>query len=304
MSCFVDILGSMKHDIEHLDRFDPGSNAAGNVDLSALEEILSQHPHSFQADTAAEVSGDVTRMARQVLSILARPEAQHLTWKDQQPTLLTDKAAHCVQAVAGLLYETSFCPDKDRFNRALADAQLAGCSTDQLAFELIPGIARQLGAAWEDDLISFADVTIGCARLQSALRHLPDILPDKPETHRGIERNCLVMTLPHAQHTLGALVLAKQLRQARQRVHVELESHPDAWSHPALDQDFDVIMISASRSECPVALQSLVGLCRQNWGRSRVVIGGSFCDLGEDVKASVQADQLTMDWQEALNIRI
>jgi len=77
-------------------------------------------------------------------------------------------------------------PLEEKFARRLRDAAADGGSDDvtslvndmlatgipgeAIATVYIPHVARQLGDEWCDDKLSFARVTIGTARLQSALR--------------------------------------------------------------------------------------------------------------------------------------
>lgn len=81
---------------------------------------------------------------------------------------------------------------------------------EDIADFYIPEVARRLGAAWCEDGLSFADVTIGTARLQGLLKeigsHWTDdrrLDPDAPVV--------LVVVLADEFHTLGAMVLCGQL---------------------------------------------------------------------------------------------
>lgn len=255
---------------------------------------MSQHQQAFLADDRNEVA----RVARHVLSILAKGEKRAPANSADRYSL---PASLHIETLAERLFSASIQGDPASFASTLSEVQSSGQLNDVLAYEMIPSVARQLGAAWVDDTISFADVTVGCARLQSALRQLPDNTPTDAVPYNGLRRRCLVAVPKGAQHTLGALVLAKQLRQVRQHVVVELEAEQSTLSPLADQQNFDVILISASSGECPNAMGGLVQTCREHWRASKLVIGGSLADLGKDVDA-MGADQVTQVWQEALNL--
>lgn len=258
---------------------------------------MSQHQQVFLADNG----GEVARVAHRVLSMLASGEVgapENGAVLAPLPTCLS------LIDLAERLYTASYCPNPASFADALRDVQRAGYSNDILTFELIPSIARRLGAAWEDDSLSFIDVTIGCARLQSALCLLPDETTGGAIAYNRMRQNCLVMVPMGAQHTMGALVLARQLRQARQRVVVELEADAGKLSSLEQKQNFNVVLISASCRECPQSLRDLVGVIRQHWPASKVVVGGSFSDLGSDSVSAIGSDHVTKDWQEALDLCI
>lgn len=254
------------------------------------EVVLSQHQQAFLAENAE----DVTRVARRVLSTLASAGGVVSCDNNAQPKS-TDKAD-----VMERLYAASISRERSAFSAALEAARQSTGDTDDLAFEFIPSIARRLGAAWVQDAISFSDVTIGCTRLQSALHGLPDRMRASPR--RSVRRDCLVLVPKGAQHTLGALVLVKQLRHAGQSVVTELEAQEAGLRRLADQHRFDLVLISASCCECPTALRAMVEKCRGHWPASKIVIGGSICETGADVVRFIGADQVTSDWQEALEI--
>lgn len=258
---------------------------------------MPENQHALFADN----TGEVALAARRALSILAAADVvASKKWATREPF----PTPFAFSDLAARLHTAFYSPDPSQFANALNEAQVAGFSNDLLAFELIPAIARQLGAAWESDQISFAEVTIGCARLQTALRQMPDVVHNGPIAPSVVQQDCLVMVPKGAQHTMGALVLAKQLRQARQQVTIELNANASSLANLAQEHDFNVVLVSASRGECPDGLRHLVGVVRQHWAACKVVIGGSICDLGSDLGSGIGANLMTEDWQEALGLRI
>ncbi|MEP1611584.1 MAG: cobalamin-dependent protein [Roseobacter sp.] len=256
---------------------------------------MSRHDHAIVKDN----SNVVARVALRALSTLA-PNNSNGPDNSEKHRSLADSAR--TDDLLDSLYFAAIGQDPAHFLQTFLELRRAGCSSDFLAFDLIPDVARRLGASWVDDVISFADVTIGCARLQSALRQLPDDVPTYVDTCNGVEQNCLVAVPIGAQHTMGAMVLAKQLRQARQRVVVDLTAHKTTLSHLAGQHDFDIVLISATSGENPAEVQALIETCRAHWGACKVIVGGSFCDLNDDVLCTVHADRFTNDWQEALDL--
>ena len=266
---------------------------------------MSQHQHAFLADSA----DDIAHVARRVLTMLAKRDDQGAG--AARSAGLAEAVDRCgpvgaaLETLAHQLYVTSIDRDPAQFDSALTRLSGAGLDDDVLAFDLIPDIARQLGTAWVDDTISFADVTVGCSRLQRAMHHMPDHSPAAPIARPNhIARTCLVMVPQHAQHTLGALVLARTLRQAQHQVHLTLEANPQVLAQLARRHRFDLVLVSASPAECPEMLGQLIDLSRQHWGACRFALGGSIRDLTRSFAARVGADLVTNDWQEALDLCI
>jgi hypothetical protein len=73
---------------------------------------------------------------------------------------------------------------------------------DELYAPLFEPAARKLGDLWTDDICSELDVTLGLARLQTAVRLLGIDAP-RPH-HRGVQRSVLVVPAPGEAHQLAA----------------------------------------------------------------------------------------------------
>ncbi len=256
---------------------------------------MSQHQQTFSADNLS----DAVLAEHKILSVLAdscldgRKAVAEFEGQSSQIVL------ECLQ---DRLFRASYCQDPTVFLTLLKEVKRLDNSNFPLTLTSIQIIARRLGAAWMDDAISFSDVTVGCARLQLAVRQTPDTLRCKTVNYGGVQRACLILVRKGVQHTLGALVLAKQLRQAGQRVVVELQADEDVLKKLSNQEQFDVIMISASDGECRNELRSTVNKCRQFWSSSNIVVGGSIVEFNKDIVCSVNADHATNEWQEALDI--
>jgi MerR family transcriptional regulator, light-induced transcriptional regulator len=85
----------------------------------------------------------------------------------------------------------------------------AGIRREDIADFYVPEVARRLGAAWCEDRTSFADVTVGTARLQGLLREIgPDWFSDARLGDRPPV--CVLVVVSRDEfHTLGAMVLAR-----------------------------------------------------------------------------------------------
>lgn len=90
-----------------------------------------------------------------------------------------------------------------------------GLSLESLLLHLIGPAARALGEQWQDDLLSFTEVTAGLGTLQQVVHALsPSFAPTPP--HRGL---VVLTAAPGEQHTLGLLLIGEFLRRAGWGVH-------------------------------------------------------------------------------------
>lgn len=129
-----------------------------------------------------------------------------------------------------------------------------------------------------DDNASFGTVTIGCARLQAGVHHLERSFAERPLKESPLQNSCLVVAPKNAQHTLGAVVLAAQLRQAGSHVHVALDVSENMMSQLVNADRYDAVMISASLGQDLNDLRSLIRASRQPKTDPKLIIGGSICN--------------------------
>jgi methylmalonyl-CoA mutase cobalamin-binding subunit len=158
---------------------------------------------------------------------------------------------------------------------ALIDAlQEARVSDEQIIDGYIPECARRLGRAWEEDRMSFAAVTLGVGRLQHLLHLLAqDATADAADPFA--EGAVLLIVPPGEQHTLGAMVVASQLR--RQGISVCLRYAPGLLDLSMLldSRRFDAALITIGSEERLEICRKLVNTLSQlGKGTLRIAVGG------------------------------
>ena len=155
-----------------------------------------------------------------------------------------------------------------------------GVHGDAILDYCIPRIARIYGQEWANDSLSFATVSVGCAHLQLVLKH---IIHQRGFNVLGGEGKCILLAAPAPeQHTLGALVLADQLRRLDFSVKMCL-SRPaeDVIKTSVFENKFNAVIFSASSLETVKVSAQCVNLIRQNYAYQPVFfLGGSFLSSG------------------------
>ena len=91
--------------------------------------------------------------------------------------------------------------------------RVRGVSLSAIYLELLAPAARKLGELWEDDRVSFADVTVALCRLHDVMRTLSASQPPATDTlPQG--RRALLIPMPGEQHTFGLVMVADFFRRA------------------------------------------------------------------------------------------
>jgi methylmalonyl-CoA mutase cobalamin-binding subunit len=225
-------------------------------------------------------------------------------------TLVARKTSRTPRALVPLfleqMHEAAVNGDRADFATLLRQMELAGIRREDIADHYVPAVARRMGDLWCEDRMGFAAVTIGVSRLQGFLRDLgPEWRADKAADPDAPA--LLVIVSVDVYHTLGATVLAGQLRRRGLSVRLLIGARPDDVA-PAMRQScVDAVLISSSYGESLETLRRLVDAVRAAQTRTMpVVIGGTITDtgraVGADIKALTGADHVTSDLQEALDV--
>ncbi|KAF0113844.1 MAG: ppaA [Rhodobacteraceae bacterium] len=166
------------------------------------------------------------------------------------------------------------------------DATTVACS-------YVPAAARCLGDRWLADEISFVDVTVGTERLHSVVRRVDELLDDD---HKVLGPSALILVAEAEQHTLGAFVLALQLRAAGLSAVVRVAPVASELTQLMAANRFDLALVSLG---CSAALGSGIGLVRTlkllSRGDMRIFVGGSIPVSDERLLAETGADRVLRD---------
>lgn len=179
--------------------------------------------------------------------------------------------------------------------REVADRMLgAGISPAEICDLYVPAVARRLGEEWCEDSMSFAEVSIGSARLQALLRDVAlDPMRD-PVDESGRKR---VMVVADEHHTLGAMVLTGQLRRRGTSVRLVFGRSAEELRRQARDVGFDAVLVSVALADDLGSVKRLVTMLREVAGSGTpIVVGGGILGTGaERALEETGADLATSD---------
>lgn len=158
--------------------------------------------------------------------------------------------------------------------QTLLDAMLElHLAPEMVACGYVAAAARSLGASWSTDELSFVDVTIRTERLHALVRRVDEIL-DSAVRPQGPA--ALILVAEAEQHTLGAFVLALQLRLAGFSAVVRVAPVASDLTLLLAANRFDLALVSIG---CAAGLDSGIGLVRTlrllSRGEMRIYVGGA-----------------------------
>ncbi|MDX2013680.1 MAG: cobalamin-dependent protein [Myxococcaceae bacterium] len=147
-----------------------------------------------------------------------------------------------------------------------------GLALESILLDLIGKTARWLGEQWQEDAISFTDVTSGLGTLQQLVNVLgPSFATTTP--HRGL---VLLTSAPNEQHTLGLFLLGEFLRKAGWGVDVVPGMTSAEVGAYVARAEVDVLGFSVCRDELLPTLGRTIEVVRRE-SRNReldIMVGG------------------------------
>jgi len=201
--------------------------------------------------------------------------------------------------VSGLI-TAALSGKKDAFADLLRELKRARVSAAALADIYIPEAARRMGDAWQNDQMSWLDVSVGVGRMQSLLREIGMawVADQAGDTGHG---TVLLVVPDREQHTLGPMVAMGQLRRFGVSVCLRIApSHNELRSLLAARQ-FDGVLISIATKDKLESVAKTVQFMKSVASKPLpIVVGGAVTPNVEDLAACTGADLASNDICAAL----
>ncbi len=221
---------------------------------------MSQDDLSGYGRRGARQSRGASALAENAVSLLSKRQA--MTTAGARQFILD----HLLRAVTS----------RNEFDSCAMLDELRGhrLSVDSVIDIYVPAIARILGEMWEESEIDFASVTVGSMRLQSLLSIASS---EALDFLRPVEDSYyMLVAVPEGeQHSLGAFVLAAQLRRLGARVEVSFCESPSEFVSRVICDTPHMILFSAScKASLATVSQLVLDTCNVVTCRPLIAMGG------------------------------
>jgi methanogenic corrinoid protein MtbC1 len=148
-----------------------------------------------------------------------------------------------------------------------------------------------LGKQWEDDTLSFAEVSIGVNKLERVIHKL-DYLFQVTQLEKRDDQSILITAFPESQHSLGTLILSNYFIHSGWRVYRPENTSLKSIGREIESNRHDAIAISIS---CDEQLEQLPNTISALRGKSKnpkikVLIGGPLYNKAPEKFAHIKAD--------------
>ena len=202
-----------------------------------------------------------------------------------------------INKLTNLLLDTK----EGSFELAITILKTHGASINYIVLELIPEIARKFGKQWEDDSLSFADVSMGVNKLERVIHKL-DYLFQANQLNRQQNKAIFITGFPGSQHSLGSLIFANFLIFSGWQVHRPNQVNLDSIVHGVSSKMLQAIAISISTNEQLDRLPDLINTLRQKSQNPKIIvlIGGPLYNKAPEAFDHIQAEVKAFSPEESV----
>lgn len=187
--------------------------------------------------------------------------------------------------------------DPDAASRSIVELRAADTPIDVIYMGYIAGAARRLGDLWDEDRISFVDVTIGANRLYVIMRAMRPIhRAPLPSRHRPV----LFASTPGETHTLGITMAADLFRDRGWKIDLRAGLDHDEIVQAAVTGQYPIIGIGASSWQMIVPLTRLIASLHVSSPMSSILVSGPLAGAEPELKELVDADCVAVDVPTAI----
>ena len=220
----------------------------------------------------------------------------------QSPRVKQDQYRHTldeeeINKLTNLLLDT----EEGSFELAITVLKTHGASINYIVLDLIPTIARKLGKQWEDDSLSFAEVSIGVNKLERVIHKL-DYLFQANQLDRQQNKAIFITVFPGSQHSLGSLIFANFLIFSGWQVHRPNQVNIDSIVYGVSSKMLQAVAISVATNEQLEQLPNLIDLVRQKSQNPKIIvlIGGPLYNKAPEAFDHIQAEVKAFSPEESV----
>ena len=259
---------------------------------------LGEWPIDIEARPANAVAGLVKMVESEIIPrlMLAHRNASATTGQAAPGRTLGDQTT---EAFARMVVSK----DSESLIGFVGNLLQSGVSLDAIYMELLVPAARRLGEYWDEDSVSFTDVTVGLGRLQQVMRAIAWRSPDSSD-RACLARSAFFAPGPGEQHVFGLYIVEDFFRRAGWSTWVETSSAKKDLVDTVQGHWFDVFGMTVSTDNHIDEVASNIRTVRTASRNPNlfVLIGGRLLIERPDLVAEVAADATAATGGEALLI--
>lgn len=199
-----------------------------------------------------------------------------------------------IDALARALLE----PDADAGIAFVEKVRAQGASVETVYLAYLAEAARTLGKWWEEDVVSFPEVTVATGHIYAVMRGLKPLF--RPSISCTAQPSAFFTTVPGETHLLGVSMAADLFRKQGWDIALKRGLDHDGILHYAETSRTPVIGLSAAGEHALVPLSQLVVALRISVPDVSIMVSGAILKTSPKEVEALGVDVMASDIEEAL----
>jgi len=194
------------------------------------------------------------------------------------------------------LCEALLSDDRQASSDFVLHAQARGIAQDVICLSYLAVAAARLGEMWDQDRVSFLQVTVAVGRIYALMRSLRRTMPALPVTEA---RTATFVSVPGEDHTLGVAMAAELLRTKGWNIHLLLGLGHNRLVDELATMKPRLLGISASGKRSLGSLTRLLVAIKLSMPASQILVCGQIDPEDVDVIGVSGADSVAIGFEAA-----
>lgn len=189
-------------------------------------------------------------------------------------------------------------PDAEAGIAFIKHVQAQGASVETVYIAYLAEAAKTLGSWWEEDLVSFAEVTAATGHIYAVMRGLKPMF--QPDIHTPSQPSAFFTAVPGETHLLGVSMAADLFRKQGWDISLKREMDHDEIVHYAAGSGIPLIGLSAGGEHCLAPLARLVVALRISAPKISIMVSGAILSTSYEGVKSLGVDILPESMDDAI----
>lgn len=189
-------------------------------------------------------------------------------------------------------------PDAEAGIAFIRRVQDRGASVETVYLAYLAEAAKTLGVWWEDDLVSFAEVTAATGHIYAVMRGLKPMF--QPSAAALTQPSAFFTAVPGETHLLGVSMAADLFRKQGWDVAFKREFDHDEIVQYAAHSRIPLIGLSAGGEHCLAPLARLVVALRISVPEASIMVSGAILNTSHESVKSLGVDILPESMDDAI----
>ena len=190
-------------------------------------------------------------------------------------------------------------PDPDAGIAFIEKVRAQGASVETVYLAYLAEAAKMLGTWWENDEVTFADVTVATGHIYAVMRGLRPLF--RPSETMPTQPTALFTGVPGENHLLGVAMASDLFRKEGWDIALKRDMTHDEIVQYAAQTQPPLIGLSAGGEHALVNLARLVIALRINLPNSSIMVSGAILETAYDSVEAMGIDILAQNLNEALS---